>query len=531
MKKPSISSKKQQTSISIQKHKYYYLVIFFGVSLSLFLTSLTQVFSSYSSVSATSNNDGTVSSSSSVSASVTVGVGSCTFERDTVSDGNGTYTGTLANGATPIEVDGSIFEIKCNDGGGSAIYAIGYSNDQLTNTDLISSLGSDTNIHTGVYNSEDTTHDSSWAMKMKAKEGGYSGAIPSFGDFSTFQPIPGSYTMVASYPSSTLDPTGTVTSGGKIQAVYQAYASYTQPAGTYTGQVKYTMVHPNTADAPTPTIDDIQYLQDFANFSATDKTAIINSMTEEQTYTKKDKRDEQNYTIAKLKDGKVWMTKNLNIAGGTALSADNTDVDASYIESFTTSNNLTKTNNTIILPESSTSGFNVNNYSYIYNSGNITASQADCTSTQACNSYYSWDAATLGSGRSINTENTDAPYSICPKGWELPTSRTTAATNWQTESDFYALAHQYGLDSTTSTSENDNGFYKQAGPGTVPNFLLTGRYDNGSFYNGGGDGFYWSSTSPGHNSFARYLYFFSSHINSSYMNNRYYGFAVRCLAK
>ena len=239
MKKPSNNTK---------KHRYYYLVIFLGLSSILFLTSLTQTLPTHlnSQVSATSNNDGTVSSSSSVNASVTVGVGACTFERDIVNGGNGNYTGTLANGATPIEVDGSIFEIKCNDGGGSAIYAIGYSNDQLTNTDLISSLGSDTNIHTGVYNPEDTTHNSSWAMKMKVAEGGYSGAVANFGDFSTFQPIPNNYTMVASYPSSTLDPTGTVTSGGKIQAVYQAYASYTQPAGTYTGQVKYTMVHPNT---------------------------------------------------------------------------------------------------------------------------------------------------------------------------------------------------------------------------------------------------------------------------------------------
>ena len=274
-----------------------------------------------------------------------------------------------------------------------------------------------------------------------------------------------------------------------------------------------------------PTINDIEYLQDFA-ISPEVRASIIESMMEEQTYTKKDKRDEQNYTIAKLKDGKVWMTKNLNLAGGTALDVDNTDVDASYIESFTTSNNLTKTGNTIVLPASSTSGFNSDNYSFVFNSQSET-----CGNNSPCYSYYSWDAATLGSGRNIDTDNTDAPYSICPKGWKLPTSRTTAATDWQTESDFYALAHQYGLDSTTSTSESDNGFYMQAGPGTVPNFLLAGYYYGGSFRYGGSDGAYWSSTSRSSSFLARYLYFLSSYVDSAYELGRRGGFSVRCLAE
>ena len=221
------------------------------------------------------------------------------------------------------------------------------------------------------------------------------------------------------------------------------------------------------------------------------------------------------------------MTKNLNIAGGTALSADTTDVDSSYISSFSTSNNLTKENNTIKLPASATGGFNSNDYSYVYNTGNNTS---NCSSP-GCYSYYSWDAATLGSGRGISTDNTDAQYSICPKGWKLPTSRTTSATNWQTESDFYVLAHQYGLDSTTSTSESDNGFYMQAGPGTVPNFLLAGYYNIGSFYNGGSSGYYWSSTSGSTSDGARRLRFYSSNVNSAGDYSRRLGFSVRCLLR
>ena len=263
-------------------------------------------------------------------------------------------------------------------------------------------------------------------------------------------------------------------------------------------------------------------MQGFANGDASTTCA---EMSINDTLELKDSRDNQTYKVAKLKDGKCWMVENLNLAGNTALSADNTDVTSAYISSFSTSNNLTKTGNTIVLPTSSTSGFSSNNYSYVYNSGNKTNNCAD----PGCYSYYSWDAATLGSGRTISTDDTDAPYSICPKGWKLPTSRTASTTNWQTTSDFYQLAHQYGLDSTTSTSESDNGFYTQAGPGTTPNFLLAGLCNNGSFYGGGSFGIYWSSTSYSYMDVARNLYFDSSSVDSANYDDRYVGFSVRCL--
>ena len=241
-----------------------------------------------------------------------------------------------------------------------------------------------------------------------------------------------------------------------------------------------------------------------------------------------DVRDGQAYTIAKLADNKYWMVENLNLAGGTALSSADTNVTSSYISSFTTSNNLTKSGNTIVLPASSTSGFDTDNYSYVYNSGNKTNCGASGQNTP-CYSYYSWDAATLGSGRSISTNNTDAQQSICPKNWRLPTSRNTSATNWQTTSDFYAMAHQYGLDSTTSTSESDADFYNNAGPGTTPNFLLAGSYYYGSFNYGGSDGKYWSSTSLSTNYTALLLYFRSANVDSANSNMRTSGYSVRCL--
>jgi uncharacterized protein (TIGR02145 family) len=264
-----------------------------------------------------------------------------------------------------------------------------------------------------------------------------------------------------------------------------------------------------------------------ASLSDTDKQAMIDATPTEVTYTLKDQRDNQDYTIAKLKDGKIWMTKNLNLAGGTALSADTTDVDSSYISSFSTSNRLTKENNTIKLPASAKAGFNYDNYSYVYKTGKNTS---NCSSP-GCYSYYSWDAATLGSGRSISTENTDAPYSICPKGWRLPTSGNSSNGEWK-RGDFYALATAYGADLENNYYQSSSTFYNNAGPNTtVPNFLLAGYYYYGSFLNEGSYGYYWSSTSYGNSGYARNLHFYSSGVYSANYYRRRNGFSVRCLVK
>ena len=252
-----------------------------------------------------------------------------------------------------------------------------------------------------------------------------------------------------------------------------------------------------------------------------------------------DMRDEQNYTIGKLADNKIWMLENLNLAGGTALSADDTDVTSTYINGFTTGGNLTKDGNTIILPASSTSGFNSDSNAFVYNSGNKTNCGASGQNTP-CYSYYSWIAATLGGKQADGSAAQDsngynAAASICPKGWKLPTSTTSNANaqgrgNWKT-GDWYALATAYGAslennyyDNSSATGKN---FYDSAGPGTTPNFLLAGRYYLGSFSGGGSYGRYWSATS--YSSTITYLLSFSSgSVYSADDYRRSVGASVRC---
>ena len=212
------------------------------------------------------------------------------------------------------------------------------------------------------------------------------------------------------------------------------------------------------------------------------------------TGTLSDSRDSKSYRVSKIGD-QWWMAENLHLPGGTALGADKTDVDASYINSFTTSNNLTKNGSTIVLPASSSSGFDTDNYSYVYNTSNTTCNGAPCYS------YYSWDAATLGSGRSISTSGTGPSYSICPKGWRLPTA-----------SEFMTLKNN------AARPYENSPFYA----------VHSNRYLN-SQYSSTGYGMYWSNTT--YDSTKIYVALFT---NSSFQFTNFtrkYGVPVRCIKR
>ena len=296
-----------------------------------------------------------------------------------------------------------------------------------------------------------------------------------------------------------------------------AKASSAQPSGTYANTINFYAVA-----KPTPqTIDDLTYLQGFAGLSPTDLQSVKNSMPVNYTYTLKDQRDEQEYTIAKLKDSRIWMTKNLNLAGGTEITSELSDVPANY--TLPAANGFQEGNR---LPESSRTGFSDNTQAYVYNTGNNT----DNCASPGCYSYYSWHAATAGSGVNIITDNTDAPYSICPKGWKLPNSRSTVTGN----SDFYQLAIAYGMDPDSigdSSPETGGNFYTQAGPGTFLNFQLSGYY----IYNGPATmlnrGIYWSSTQSNIDGQAYRLALYIDSINSNDKHLYMIGSALRCLAR
>ena len=239
------------------------------------------------------------------------------------------------------------------------------------------------------------------------------------------------------------------------------------------------------------------------------------------TATVYDNRDENEYTIAKLADNKYWMVSNLNLAGGTAISCTTSDCENYTIPTTQGWQSGGK------LPASSTSGFNTDNYAYVYNSGSTT-----CGDDSPCYSYYSWDAATLGSGRNISTDNTNAPYSICPKGWKLPTTYNGSGTA-AAATDFRKLMIALGGSNsvqTYSSSTTPTGATMYGKLTASPySFLIAGYCDNGSFGYGGSFGGYWSATSYSSSTYARALSFGSTYVHSAGNYLRRLGFSVRCV--
>lgn len=170
----------------------------------------------------------------------------------------GTYSGTsYANG-----IGQTTLKVFCNDSGGFAIYAIGYTNEEYGNNklhwDKAASASDNTNaISTGIYTSG-TTVNSTWSMKLSAVSGTYAATIDdgvaahnnSTENFTTWHAVPTEYKRVAYRLSGTdVEVSGSGT-GSSITTTYDAYVSETQPAGAYVGKVKYTLVHPSTEGAP-----------------------------------------------------------------------------------------------------------------------------------------------------------------------------------------------------------------------------------------------------------------------------------------
>ena len=161
------------------------------------------------------------------------------------------------------------------------------------------------------------------------------------------------------------------------------------------------------------------------------------------TKTLVDTRDNNTYTVSKLADGKCWMTQNLRIIDKTITPADS-DVTANYT-----------------IPASSNDGGYSYNTSRTYYLNNIYGG------------YYVWYTATAGTGTTaITIQGQNAPASICPKGWRLPTGGTSG--------EFLTLYNNYNSSSML--------LYDPI------NLKLAGNVNGSSHYSQDYYGYYWSST-------------------------------------
>lgn len=441
-------------------------------------------------------------SSESVPASVTISSTCSLTANNTIP-----HTADIMPGHEATEIGNTNIIVNCNDGGGSAVYAVGYSGDTWRNTNMIDPVSSST-IPTGT-----GTSTSNWSMKLTTTTSP-SPTIRSDAsyDFTDYERVPNNYALVASFPSSTDG-----VNNSTLSATYRAYVNGAQVAGTYTGKVKYTLVHPGNADPPTA--GEKIYMQDLTLSACPTNPTVVY-----------DNRDELPYTVAKLEDGNCWMLDNLaldltdsSIVNG--MDEDNTnasDTTLAYLKGNSVRNPSLEPNGKYATSDLTYQEWTGSNS---YSAPLLRTTSKDNTYSQDALSddaktwkfgiHYNFCAASAGSycygdGSSYGTSSGNADEDICPKGWRLPTGGSAG--------EYYALySGNYGYNSFSSLR-------------TALHLPLAGYvYDGAASENGQGSyGYYWSSTRSADN----YMYYLDLHSSDVFPTESMYrdrGLSIRCI--
>lgn len=487
---------------------------------------------------------------------------------------NGIYSG---NGDYPNGIGSTTIQTFCNDKNGYAIYAVGYTNNEEGNTVLKGTNGLDSShdIVTGTATSGTSGNDiSNWAMKVSAVSGTYAPTITN--GFGSFSAVPSTYTEVAQFNSATDSANGT-NIGSTINTTYAAYISNTQPAGTYTGQVKYVLVHPDY------NVSSARTMQNIAEWE--------NELLPEVQVTAIDDRDNTEYTVAKMKDGNIWMTQNLDLCIGCTstakLTSENTDLNqydtngdgtgttfAGYSVDSTTgvitwtpsgstmtgspatitnfaytteaNNSVSGWNNSDTLPriaEGENAIITSKNVYYettVENNITTTALQKCINSGKAeafckhnyVGNYYNFTAAVaMNDTSSYVTNYTVMPNSVCPAGWRLPkgltqNGSTVNISEFNNLLDVYDITSDNDIEGGTDVGYADGGFNRLINNPLF--FTRSGLVNNKTLYNSGTYSGYWSSTIAGDGQ-SYSIASSSTVLRPAYVSTRNNGRSVRCL--
>ena len=156
--------------------------------------------------------------------------------------GTNSHNADVANGTYQSGIGTTTLKATCNDGAGFAIYAIGFTNEEYTGNDHTKLIGisNGQKITTGTSTSG---HTSNWAMKLETSSGA-TYPISLDNGYGSYTAVPDTYTKVAHRATGT--DVGSSATGSVLTTTYAAYISSDQITDTYSGKVKYTLVHPQT---------------------------------------------------------------------------------------------------------------------------------------------------------------------------------------------------------------------------------------------------------------------------------------------
>ena len=292
-------------------------------------------------------------------------------------------------------------------------------------------------------------------------------------------------------------------------------------------------------------------------------STTCNNVTINQYTTLTDSRDNQNYTVGKLEDGKCWMADNLDLdayAYRNSITTANTHItDSTALDKFKSGGGSTTDEYATgaIGSANSTNGYWTSSYSYsvplINRSGKCDSSinssypcvapyqDANYTNSTVISmyggsttynigagsykigTYYNYCAASLGSycygnGTSSGTPSGDATTDICPAYWRMPTGGASG--------EYQALA-------TAITNNHPSTWNISTSPYSLQTFLSTpvsGFYRSGSAFRQGSYGCFWSST-YGSDPYMYILYLAGAGVYPQFYNYRVNGYSVRCVAQ
>ena len=189
------------------------------------------------------------------------------------------------------------------------------------------------------------------------------------------------------------------------------------------------------------------------------------SRASDADFTVTDRRDDNDYTVRYI-NGACWMTQNLRLTGGTALTTSDSNITRNYT-----------------LPTTQLAG----------NSNSYTEPQTTISSNTSYGGYYNYCAASAGTDCQTSSAF-DTTQDICPKGWRLPTN-----------------SEMSGITSYSSAFSP----------------VYSGYYYSGSLSNTGSYGRWWSATAY-HSSSQYNLRYNGSSLDTDY-NLKFYGYSVRCI--
>ena len=498
---------------------------------------------------------------------------------------NASHVAVLLNGQETTNIGTTTIAANCNDPSGFTIYAAGYTGDTVNAAGSTALVGANTGlfIETG-----SGTTNSNWGMKVTALAGDYPVSLDDDYSAGGYNVVPKTYDRVAYRESATGAGTG---GAAKITTTYRAYVSPTQAADSYSGKVRYVIVHPAAAIA-TPDFDTAFALAgkktyinkagiDTGYYAMQDMTSTIcNSVVDYDTETQLiDTRDEKLYWVLKAQDGKCWMTENLDLDLETtpnevaALTSENTDLniydDDIYNSSLGYAYNestgliawtpaMATYHNNAIHQDGKKTGDNITNSNQYYaprswnltvNGNEIYQKDGSTFDSAACN--YFTAPACLGADKNFNIK----PYAVNGEHGKIGNYYNWSAavasndTTTRVDNTHNAIADNpknsicpKGWRLTRSSSIDAYNDFKSlytaysssiSKANGYPLWLVrAGTVSNGVLGNSGNYGLYWSSTVNSVSN-AYNLFIVSGNFNPS--DSSYYGrlsgFSVRCVAR